>query len=92
MTQTFDRFIKWDNLNISAESAKICRFNRTRYEKNCSDARKVLQDFEKYLYAPSYLIIGHNLLGFDVYIHNIYRKLLKKESDYSYVERIVDSN
>ena len=92
MTQTFDRFIKWDNLNISADAAKICRFNRTRYEKNCSDARKVLQDFEKYLYDPSYLIIGHNLLGFDVYIHNIYRKLLKKESDYSYVERIVDTN
>ena len=31
-------------------------------------------------------------LGFDVYIHNIYRKLLKKDSDYSYVDRIVDTN
>ncbi|HIB43534.1 MAG TPA: hypothetical protein EYO37_06120 [Nitrospina sp.] len=92
ITHTFDYFIKWSNLNISAEAAKICRFNRARYEKNWSDAREVLEDFEKYLYDPSYLIIGHNLLGFDVYIHNIYRKLLKKESDYSYVDRIVDTN
>lgn len=92
LTHTFDYFIKWTNLNVSAEAAKICGFNRTRYEKNWSDARKVLEDFEKYLYDPSYLIIGHNLLGFDVYIHNIYRKLLKKESDYSYIDRIVDTN
>ena len=38
------------------------------------------------------MIIGHNLLGFDVYIHNIFRKQLKKESDYSYVDRIVDTH
>jgi len=38
------------------------------------------------------LVLGHNLLGFDVYIHNIYRKLLKLKSDFSYVDRIIDTN
>ncbi len=79
-------------MNISPEAAKICRFNRRHYEKNATDPIAILKEFESYLYDPSYLIIGHNLLGFDVYIHNIYRKLLKKESDYSYVDRIVDTN
>jgi hypothetical protein len=87
-----DHFIKWNTLNVSPEAAKICRFDRTRYEKKATDAVKILEEFEKYLYDPSYLIIGHNLLGFDVYIHNIYRKLLKKDADYSYVDRIIDTN
>ena len=87
-----DHFIKWNTLNVSPEAAKICRFNRAQYEKNATDAVKILEEFEKYLYDPSYLIIGHNLLGFDVYIHNIYRKLLKKDADYSYVDRIIDTN
>ena len=87
-----DHFIKWNTLNVSPEAAKICRFDRTRYEKNATDAVKILEEFEKYLYDPSDLIIGHNLLGFDVYIHNIYRKLLKKDTDYSYVDRIIDTN
>ena len=87
-----DHFIKWNSLNISPEAAKICRFSRAKYEKNATDATQILEEFEKYLYDPSYLIIGHNLLGFDVYIHNIYHKLLKKDSDYSYIDRIVDTN
>ena len=90
--KTFDRLIQWSNLNVSPEAAKICQFNRKHYEKNSTDATAILEEFESYLYDPSYLIIGHNLLGFDVYIHNIYRKLLKKQSDYSYVDRIIDTN
>ena len=57
-----DHFIKWNSLNISPEAAKICRFSRAKYEKNATDATQILEEFEKYLYDPSYLIIGHNLL------------------------------
>jgi DNA polymerase III epsilon subunit-like protein len=92
IVQNYDHLIKWKTLNISPEAAKICKFNRKHYEKNATNAAQILEGLEKYLYDPSYLIIGHNLLGFDVYIHNIFRKLLKKESDYSYVDRIVDTH
>jgi len=92
LIQSFDRLIKWPTLNISPEAAKICRFDRKNYNKNSTDPVKILKEFESYLYDPSYLVIGHNLLGFDVYIHNIYRKLLKKESDYSYINRVLDTN
>lgn len=92
LIKSFDKLIKWEPLDISPEAAKICRFNRKHYEKNWCEPTEVLKEFESYLYDPEYLIIGHNVLGFDVYIHNIYRKLLKKSTDYSYVDRIIDTN
>ena len=48
--------------------------------------------FEKYLYDPEYYSIGHNVLGFDIYIHNILRKACGKKSDYSYINRMFDTN
>ena len=38
-----------------------------------------------------YKIVGHNLLNFDVYIVNVWRKLLRLTSDYSFVDRIIDT-
>ena len=45
------------------------------------------------LYDDSYLKVGHNLLGFDVYMHNLHRKLVdpKSTSDFSYTENLVDT-
>ncbi len=43
-------------------------------------------------YIREYLIIGQNLLGFDAYIHNTYRRLMGKKSNFSYVKRIIDTN
>ena len=63
-----------------------------RLTKKKQDARKCLDVFEKYFYDPSYLIIGHNVLGFDVYMHNIHRILCGLKSDYSYMDRIIDTN
>ena len=55
--------------------------------------KKALDHLEKYLYDDSYLKIGHNLLGFDIYMHNIHRKLInpKLKSDFSYTENLVDT-
>ena len=86
-----DRFIKWDNLQVSEGAAKITGFSERIYEDRAEDAKKVWADFSKYLYDPEYLIIGQNLLGFDVYMINIWRKLIGLNSDYSYVDRIIDT-
>ena len=67
-------------------------FTKKKYDKLKQDPSKALDKFEKYLYDPEYLIIGQNILGFDVYIHNIHRKLLGRKSDYSYINRVVDTN
>ena len=87
-----DSWLSWPDLKVSAGAARVTGFTKNKYDKKKGDPTKALDEFEKYLYNPDYLIIGQNILGFDVYIHNIHRKLCGKSSDYSYINRIVDTN
>jgi len=61
------------------------------YNKRKSCPKKALDHFEKYLYDEDIIPLGHNILGFDVYIHNTHRKLLNLPSDYSYIGRSIDT-
>jgi DNA polymerase III epsilon subunit-like protein len=87
-----DFYISWDNLKVSADAARITGFSKSKYNRLKKDANNVLEEFEKYLFNDEYIIIGHNVLGFDVYIHNLHRKLLKKPPNYSYINRVIDTN
>jgi DNA polymerase III epsilon subunit-like protein len=91
-TREKDCYIKWSDLKLSEEARKITRFDDKKYNRLAQDPKKVLEEFESYLYDKDYIIVGQNLLGFDVYIHNIYRKLLGLDSDFSYINRIYDTN
>lgn len=92
VTEEHDYFIDWPDLNVGEEAAKINHFNLSDYNKSKQDAKKVLDCFEGFLYDKEYLIVGHNIIGFDIYIHNIYRRLLGKAPNYTYLERLVDTN
>ena len=85
-------FIAWNDLNVSSEAARITNFSKSKYDKLKKNSLDCLNDFEKYLYDKDYLIVGHNVLGFDVYMHNIHRLLCNKKTDYSYIDRILDTN
>lgn len=85
-------WLRWSELNVSPEAARITGWTKKKYEKLAVDPKEPLELFEKYLYDDDYLKVGHNILGFDVYIHNINRQLLGKSPDYSYVNRLVDTN
>ena len=87
----YDKLIKWDNLNVSKDAARITGFSKTHYDKNAEDPKKVWQEFAKYLYDDSYLIVGQNLLGFDVYMVDVWRKLIGEPLDHSYINRIIDT-
>jgi DNA polymerase III epsilon subunit-like protein len=50
-----------------------------------------LNHFEKYLYDETYIKAGHNILGFDVYMHGLCRRLLNRQVDYSYLPSLVDT-
>lgn len=86
-----DYYIDWEELNISAEAAKITGFSRSKYDKNKKNPEEVLSHFESYLYDKDYINLGHNIFGFDIYIHNIFRKNLGLKSDYSYIKRSIDT-
>lgn len=86
-----DYWIKWSNLKMSKAAAKMTGWTKEIYDKKATDAKSILDDFESYLYDESYINVGHNILGFDIYIHGIYRRCLDKKPDYSYVSRSIDT-
>jgi DNA polymerase III epsilon subunit-like protein len=87
-----DNYIYWPDLKLSEGAKEVTHFDERKYHSLAADPKDILSSFEDYIYDSDYLIVGQNLLGFDVYIHNIYRKLLGKSPDFSYVKRILDTN
>jgi DNA polymerase III epsilon subunit-like protein len=86
-----DHFVRWDNLNVSPDAARITGFDQSFYLKNAQPADAVFAEFSKYLYDPSFLIIGQNILGFDVYMINVWRKLIGLKSDFTFLDRMIDT-
>lgn len=87
----YDKLIYWDDLNVSKDAARITGFNQSYYEKNAEDPKKVWAEFSKYLYDDSYKIVGQNLLGFDVYMIDVWRKLIGEPLLNDYINRIIDT-
>lgn len=91
ITEEVDYHLGWDDLNVSPDAAKITGFNKKKHDELSIDPKVALEHLEKYLYNEDFLVVGHNILGFDVYIHNTHRKLLDLSSDYSYINRCLDT-
>jgi len=83
--------IWWPDLNISEEAAKITRFDRLDYEQTARDPKEVWDEFAQYFYDPSVLIVGQNILNFDNYILNNWRRNMGMAVDWSFVNRVIDT-
>lgn len=81
----YNFFPWWENIQVSRDAARITRFNFENYKRNSSDPAESLKKFESFLYDPEFLSVGHNHYNFDFYLHNLYRKNLGLNSDYSYI-------
>ena len=86
-----DFFIHWPNLNVSEGAARVTGFSYNDYAKKSMPPNVVWEKFAHDLYNEDNLVVGQNLLGFDVYMVNAWRKLMGMDSDYSYVRRIIDT-
>lgn len=91
LIESNDYHIFWEDLRMSEGARKVTGFKDAKYKKLAQPAEEVLDHFEKYLYDDSYIKLGHNILGFDIYIHNIFRKLLGRKTDYSYLAHSIDT-
>lgn len=87
-----DNYIKWPDLKLSEDARRITHFDDNKYNRLAKDPEPILNEFEKYLYDPEYIVLFHNGLNFDVYVHNIYRQLMGRKPDFSYIERCIDTN
>jgi DNA polymerase III epsilon subunit-like protein len=86
-----DYWLKWDDLKVSEGAAKVTGWTQKKHDEKAVDPLQPIQHFEKYLYDPEYLKVGHNILGFDVYMHGICRRLLNQKPDYSYLSQLIDT-
>jgi hypothetical protein len=80
------------NFQISKDAARITKFDQNRYNELKQPPEPILNHFESYLYNKDYRIVGANFLGFDIYQLNNLRRTLNKKPDYSYIDRIIDTN
>ena len=86
-------YIWWEDLNISKEAAEITKFNYDIYKKNAQPPEVVWKEFSKYYCNEDYLIVGHNILGFDMPVVRNWARQIKKYYDWSSeLKRYVDTN
>ena len=85
-----DIMIEWDRkTNVSPEAARITRFSYEKYNSAKKPYDKVFKLMENWLEEADY-IVGHNVLGFDIYfILEYYKKMGKKATHL--VEKVIDT-
>lgn len=85
-------YVKWPNLKVSKQAAFITGFSPEKIERLGQDPALALEKLDAVIYDPKYRIIIHNGLNFDLYIQNIHRNILGKPTDFSYVDRVIDTS
>ena len=92
ITGKFDKYLRWPDINVSPEAAKITGFKKEKYLDLAEDPKKVLKEFDEFILDNKYYVCGHNILGFDVYMYNVIRKELGLPTNYSFIDRCIDTN
>jgi DNA polymerase III alpha subunit (gram-positive type) len=89
--ERYHAFIKWDDLNISEDAARITNFDKKEYLAKARPPAEVLKEFETRLNNPELKIIGHNLY-FDSFMHRNWRRELGLPEDFKWMDRHIDTN
>ena len=89
-TDERDFHVKWDtDLKISKDAARITRFDPKKLEKIGKKPEEVLHEVVDWLDNADY-IVGHNILGFDIYLIRGIYKFLNKSYKHI-VPKIIDT-
>ena len=86
-----DFYIKWDtNLKIGKEAARITRYSESKMQREGVPPKEALPTVIDWLDNADY-IVGHNVLGFDIYLIKAFYEFMGK--DYSHLtEKVIDTN
>ena len=91
ITKKQNRFLMWDDLNVSEDAARVTGFNYQTYAKQAEDPFVVYKEFMDLISQDDVIIVGQNLLGYDIYILGVIARKLGLDIDYSFVNRIFDT-
>lgn len=87
---THEAFIRWDDINVSPDAARLTRFDLNRYRQLARPAKEVLDEYDQVVYDHSTEVVWMNGLFYDFYIHMTWRRLCGRPYDDSYVIRSLD--
>ena len=86
-----DFYIKWDtHLKISKEAAQITKFSQSKLDKVGLTPEEVFPTMEDWLDNSDY-VLGHNVLGFDIYLIKGYYDYMGKNY-MPLVDKVIDTN
>ena len=68
ITKKQNRFLKWDEINVSEEAAKITGFNKKDYLSKAEDPTTVFKEFMDLISQDDVIVVGQNILGYDLYM------------------------
>lgn len=85
-----DKFVYWDDLNVSEGAAVVTRFDINSYKKRAEPQNDVFNIIYDQLVNSDY-IIGHNVLGFDIYLLRDWHKFNGKDWHYI-LPKMIDTN
>jgi len=86
-----DIYVSWErDLNVGKEAARITRFSPTQYKKRAIPYDEIFPTVKDWLDNCDY-IVGHNTLGFDIYLIKDYYQHMG--CDYRHLmEKMIDTN
>lgn len=67
LSEVEDYILKWNDISVSKGAAKVTGFNKGEYLKKSVDPKPVLDKFSKLIMDEKFIIVGHNIFGFDIY-------------------------
>jgi DNA polymerase III epsilon subunit-like protein len=84
-------YVSWDReLSVSKEAARITRFDPIKYKRESISAKEIFPTIKDWLSSADY-IVGHNILGFDIYLIKDYFEYMNE--DWSHLmSKIIDTN
>ena len=91
ITKKQNRFLMWENLNVSEDAARVTGFDYKYYVKQAEDPAIVYKEFIDLINQDDVIVVGQNLLGYDIYILGVIARQLGLKIDYSFVNRIFDT-
>jgi len=91
IVESYDRYIKWKtHLKISDEAAKITKFDQKKFDAEAVSSEEVYPVMKQWLTEADY-IVGHNILGFDIYLIKEWF-LLNKDNPRELFKKVICTN
>lgn len=91
ITKKQNRFLMWNDLHVSEDAAKITGFDKKDYLSKAEDPSVVFKEFMSLISQDDVIVVGQNILGYDLYMLGVIARNLNVKINYSFAKRCFDT-